>query len=268
MRPKRWTISSMPCTVSSSCSGWSVGHLRQPGQLLVHLGAVLHGAGAESEVDVDVGAHGHLREAQVVTQHLGLAELGQVREARRAAGRPAPGAAGSPTTARMPAPAPGGSTPRSPGLPSSMMRRLVPAGRVEPFVQVGRASVHAAAIAARATGRAHRTTSATVATKSVEVGLRVHLGDAEQGALTQLGELRRRGPCRPKMPRSSRASFISATDLPVPAKSTVNSLKKARSKRRRRHAGHLAPGAAPRRPTLPMMVSPTSRMPCGPISAR
>ena len=54
-----------------------VGHLVVAHQLLVHLGRVLHRAGALGDVGAEVHAQRLLREAQVVAQHLVLRELGQ-----------------------------------------------------------------------------------------------------------------------------------------------------------------------------------------------
>ena len=49
-----------------------IGDFRRSDQVLVDLRAVLHGAGALADVDVEVRAEGFLREADVVPQHLGL----------------------------------------------------------------------------------------------------------------------------------------------------------------------------------------------------
>ena len=54
-----------------------VGDLRRANQLLVDLWAVLHRAGPEAEVDVDVVSERLLREAEIVAEDLRLAQLGQ-----------------------------------------------------------------------------------------------------------------------------------------------------------------------------------------------
>jgi len=46
-----------------------VGHLRQAGQLFVDLWVVFHGAGALTDIGVDIRSQGLLREAQVMAQH-------------------------------------------------------------------------------------------------------------------------------------------------------------------------------------------------------
>ncbi len=61
-----------------------VGGLVPADQLLVHLGAVLHRAGALADVAAEVHAERHLRVAQVVAQHLVLRHLGQLGGGRAA----------------------------------------------------------------------------------------------------------------------------------------------------------------------------------------
>ena len=58
--------------------GVDVGEARQAGDVLVHLGAVFHGAGAH-HVGGHVEAHGHLREPEEVPEHPVLGERGQRR---------------------------------------------------------------------------------------------------------------------------------------------------------------------------------------------
>ena len=58
--------------------GVHLGELVGADELLVDLGAVLHRAGAKADIDVQVLADGLLRQAQEVTQHLGLGQLRQV----------------------------------------------------------------------------------------------------------------------------------------------------------------------------------------------
>ena len=72
-------ISSRPCRVVLVLQRMQLGHAVHADQLLVHLGRVLHGAGALADVARQVHAQRLLREAQVVAQHLVLAELRQRR---------------------------------------------------------------------------------------------------------------------------------------------------------------------------------------------
>jgi hypothetical protein len=53
--------------------------LRHRHELLVDLGAVLHGAGALPDVDVEIDTQGFLTQAHVVPQHLRLRHLRQGR---------------------------------------------------------------------------------------------------------------------------------------------------------------------------------------------
>ena len=57
--------------------GVHLAHLREVCELIVDLGAVLHGAGTLADLDVDIGAEGLLRQARVVAQHAGLGDLRQ-----------------------------------------------------------------------------------------------------------------------------------------------------------------------------------------------
>ena len=59
----------------------------------------------------------------------------------------------------------------------------------------------------------------------VEVGPRVDLGDAVEGALAELWQLRYDRSLPPKIPPRRKASLIAATLRPVFEKSTTNSLK-------------------------------------------
>ncbi len=74
--------------------GVQVGVLVVAHELLVHLGAVLHGAGAFGDVGAEIHAQGHLREPQVVAQRLVLRDLRQVGRRPRGAWPPARTAAG------------------------------------------------------------------------------------------------------------------------------------------------------------------------------
>ena len=58
--------------------GVHLGELVGADELLVDLGAVLHRAGAQADIDVQVLTDGLLGQAQEVTQHLGLCKLRQV----------------------------------------------------------------------------------------------------------------------------------------------------------------------------------------------
>ena len=58
--------------------GMKIGHLWTARQLIVDLGAVLHGAGPLPHVDVEIGPQVLLRQPDIVPQYLGLGQLGQV----------------------------------------------------------------------------------------------------------------------------------------------------------------------------------------------
>ena len=59
--------------------GVQLGELGRRGELLVDLGTVLHGAGALTDIHVQIRTQVLLRQSQVMLQHLHLAQLGQSR---------------------------------------------------------------------------------------------------------------------------------------------------------------------------------------------
>ncbi len=75
IRSNRYIASRIPCDGGVVLPRVQVRHLVRAHQRLVHLRAVLHRAGAEAEVDVDVLAERLLREAQEVPQHRRLRQL-------------------------------------------------------------------------------------------------------------------------------------------------------------------------------------------------
>ena len=185
--------------------GMQLGDLRPRRELGREPRVVLHRARAEQ-------AHAHhperlLREVEVVAQHLRLGQLRAAPAATYAACPSGTSASGSPTTDAMPGSASPKTTPRRPGRAHLHHERLVPDGRV-------------------VAPERHRDHLRHGSDEPVEVGLRVHLGDAVEGALPELGEVARQVLAAEDAAAARRPRLTSATVLPVPPKSTTNSLKK------------------------------------------
>ena len=108
--------------------------------------------------------------------------------------------------------------------------------------------------------------SSSAAAKPVDIGAGVDLGDAVEGALAELREggreRSRRRRCRVRAARE----LTSATVVPPGPKSTTNSLNPAPAKRSAPARPRSPPAARRRRHAAPGAPSPSSRMPCGPIS--
>ena len=111
--------------------GVELRHPRVAGEAVIHLRAVLHGAGAHADGDPGVHADGFLREPVVVPHHV---HLGQLRELRRGRSPDAVGEGGHRVADRV---ADTGFESRrkhapGPGLPELEDERLVPARLVHP----------------------------------------------------------------------------------------------------------------------------------------